>query len=148
MLTQLRCRVKEKCPLAEECLTKNVIYQAVVTTPQGKEFNVGLTATEFKTRYRNHLSSFKDPKKKNATELSKHIWRLKENNIEFTITWEIVARAKPYSNSKKKLQSLHHWEVLHPVRAASQFPKQKKRVNKHMPARQCIPVKTRIKPSL
>ena len=57
---------------------------------------------EFKTRYRNHLSSFKDPKKKNATELSKHIWRLKENNIEFTITWEIVARAKPYSNSNKK----------------------------------------------
>ena len=96
------CRVKAKCPLAEECLTKNVIYQAVVTTPHGKESYVGLTATEFKTRYRNHLSSFKDPKKKNATELSKHIWRLKENNIEFTITWEIVARAKPYSNSNKK----------------------------------------------
>ena len=39
------CRVKAKCPLAEECLTKNVIYQAVVTTPHGKESYVGLTAT-------------------------------------------------------------------------------------------------------
>ena len=44
------CRVKAKCPLAEECLTKNVIYQAVVTTPHGKESYVGLTATEFKTK--------------------------------------------------------------------------------------------------
>ena len=67
-----------------------------------KSLELHYTMIQFLINIYIHLSSFKDPKKKNATELSKHIWRLKENNMEVTITWEMVARAKPYSNSNKK----------------------------------------------
>ena len=40
---------------------------------------IGMTATTFKERYANHTSSFRH-KKRLKTELSKHIWKLKENN--------------------------------------------------------------------
>jgi hypothetical protein len=41
-----------------------------------------MTATTFKERYAYHTSSFRYKKDSNKTELSKHIWKLKENNIE------------------------------------------------------------------
>jgi hypothetical protein len=49
-------------------MTNNIIY-------------IGMTAaTTFKERYANHISSFRHKKDSNKTELSKHIWKLKENN--------------------------------------------------------------------
>lgn len=96
------CRSKTTCPLNGKCLTPNVIYQATVECDRGKETYIGLTADQFKSRFRNHTASFKDKRKKNATELSKHIWNLKDNNIDFTLTWKIVARASPYSNTSKR----------------------------------------------
>ena len=35
------CRKKEDCPLANQCLTKSIVYQATVTTEQGSECYVG-----------------------------------------------------------------------------------------------------------
>ena len=48
------CRNKTSCPLDGECRTSNIIYKATVTTEDKTETYVGLTANEFKTRYRNH----------------------------------------------------------------------------------------------
>ena len=42
------------------------------------EIYIGLTSTEFKSRYNNHTRLFREPKLRNETELSKHIWQLKE----------------------------------------------------------------------
>ena len=53
-----------------------VVYQATVTTGDEKETYVRLTATQFKARYRNHLMSFRHEKRRNETELSKHLWQL------------------------------------------------------------------------
>ena len=36
------------------------------------------------------------------TELSKHLWQLKEANKEFNITWKILAKAKSYTNLTKR----------------------------------------------
>ena len=55
-----------------------------------------MTETTFKTRYANHKQSFKHEKYKNQTELSKHIWSLKEQKIKYTISWNILQHAKPY----------------------------------------------------
>ena len=73
------CRAKNACPLQGECQTKAVIYQAAVTNKATKEVQtyVGLTENTFKTRYLNHTSSFRNKTKRNATKLSKHIWKLK-----------------------------------------------------------------------
>ena len=96
------CRKNMQCPLEGHCLAQNVVYQATVETSTNKETYVGLTQNEFKTRYRNHVASFKNNKLRNATELSKHIWSLKDNNLNYNIQWKILARAKPYTNANKR----------------------------------------------
>ena len=95
------CRSPAACPLKGNCLAKSVIYQAKVTSEHGTETYVGLTETEFKTRYNNHKNSFNNPNKKLSTELSKYIWQLKEKEAEFGIEWSIIGQAKPYSNISK-----------------------------------------------
>ena len=80
------CREPNKCPLNGQCLAKEVVYQATITTTESTETYVGLTATEFKTRWRNHQMSFKHESKKNDTELSKHLWQLKDQKKDFTIS--------------------------------------------------------------
>ena len=91
-----------KLPLNGECLQSGVIYQAEVTSENRKETYIGLTATEFKKRYSNHKTSFNDEKKKSATELSKHIWDLKNAKKDFSIKWRIITKANPYNPATKR----------------------------------------------
>ena len=98
------CRQKNTCPLDGNCLQSSVIYQATVTHRNSNktEAYIGLTENEFKTRYRNHTASFRHAKHKNSTELSKHIWNLKDNNIDHFISWRILSSNSPYSSSSKR----------------------------------------------
>lgn len=82
------CRQKNSCPLDGNCLQQPVIYQATVTRKDNNSTDsyIGLTANDFKTCYSNHTSSFRHAKHRNSTELSKHIWTLKDNNIGYSIT--------------------------------------------------------------
>ena len=96
------CRDKQSCPLSGDCLTQDVVYQATVESPMGKETYFGLSANQFKTRFRNHTASFRNESKRNATELSKNIWSLKDTKTEFTMTWKIMAHTRPYSNATKR----------------------------------------------
>ncbi|CAH3145138.1 unnamed protein product [Porites lobata] len=98
------CRQKNSCPLNGNCLQPAVIYQATVTRKDTNttETYIGLTANDFKTRYRNHMSSFRHAKNRNSTELSKHVWTLKENNINYSIAWRILSSHLPYNSSSKR----------------------------------------------
>ena len=96
------CRNRNDCPLQGECRQKEIVYQATVTTREEKETYVGLTATAFKTRWRNHQMSFKHEKKRYDTELSKYLWELKMKNEEFKVPWKILAKARAYSNLSKR----------------------------------------------
>ena len=88
------CRSKNLCPLDGACLTKNIIYEATVTTSSDNaRIYIGMTEHEFKTRYNNHKLSFKDRKHSLATVLSKHIWDLKDGNIDYEINWRVSACA-------------------------------------------------------
>ena len=60
---------------------------------------IGMTENEFKTRYNNHKLSFNDKKHLHDTVLSKHIWDLKDKNIDYAINWRIVKRAKAYKGN-------------------------------------------------
>ena len=66
------------------------------------ETYVGLTENEFKTRYRNHTSSFRHTKHRHSTELSKYIWTLKDGNIEHNISWKILSTSRAYNRSSKR----------------------------------------------
>ena len=98
------CRVKEECPLEMKCLEKSMIYQATVTRLDNgiTETYTGLCETDFKTRYRNHKTTLKHSDKRNSTELSKHVWMLKDNNIDHKITWRKLRSATAYNNNSKR----------------------------------------------
>ena len=98
------CRQKNNCPLNGNCLQSSVVYQATVTRNDNNtsETYIGLTETDFKTRHRNHTASFRHAKHKNSTELSKHIWTLKNDNIDHSISWRVLSSSSPYNGSSKR----------------------------------------------
>ena len=75
---ECNCRRKNECPLNGKCLQSNVIYQATVTSSTSIDTYVGLAAN-FEERYRNHMTSLRHSRRRNETELSKHIWNLKHS---------------------------------------------------------------------
>ena len=90
------CRTKEECPLAggtTSCRIQNVIYKAEIKTDKERKTYIGLTSSEFKKRVSAHKTDFKHKKYKESTKLSKY-WDLKENNINFKISWKIVKKGQ------------------------------------------------------
>ena len=91
------CRNKTNCPLQGKCQTKSVIYKADVTQEKGTVHSyIGLTEHTFKTRWYNHCQSFKHKKYETSTELSKLIWKLKDEGTQYTITWKIITKCQVY----------------------------------------------------
>ena len=100
------CRVKDQCPLQGNCQSECVVYKAAVTNmPSGDiQHYIGATAPPFKQRFANHLTSFRHERYENSTELSKHMWNLKRQEIDTSITWSVLAKAPVYSAASKKCQ--------------------------------------------
>ena len=98
-------RKKTECPVENTCLQEGVVYQATIRRGDGKvDTYIGLTATSFKERWRNHKSNFKTRNPKNATALSKHIWKLEDQGTNFELSWKIVSRAKPFNHVTNRCQ--------------------------------------------
>ena len=100
-------RHRNNCPLSGECLTKNLLYGATLSSDlrnyQEKKYR-GITYNEFKEREGCHGNTFRDEQQKNKTELSKEVWRIKENGGQYSIKWEIIGQYHPYKPSTKKCQ--------------------------------------------
>ena len=96
------CRNKADCPLRGECLTKAVIYKASVSCNGVCKSYIGLSGGPFKERFRNHVKSFKHERYETETELSKHVWKLKRKQRNYTIKWEIMKRSN--TNRRKSGQ--------------------------------------------
>jgi hypothetical protein len=91
------CRKKDMCPVDGKCLEEGVVYQAVVKREDGlTDSYVGLTENSFKDRWTKHKSSFRTRNPKNASGLSRYIWNLEDQNIQYEMEWKIISRAKPY----------------------------------------------------
>ena len=89
----------EACPMRGECCRDKITYQATVTrsdTGQTSTYT-GLSEPSFKFRYNNHKSSFNLRHKAEDTELSKYIWKLKDENICYKLTWQKLGRAQSYN---------------------------------------------------
>ena len=61
------------------------------------ECKCSLLHTFIKARFGGHKSSFKYESRRKETTLSKYIWELKKENVPYTISWKILARAQPFS---------------------------------------------------
>ena len=105
------CRKPAECPMDGNCLKESVIYQATVTTEDNNppQTYVGLTENSFKTRYSNHKTSLCNSNKRFSTELSKHIWHLRDNKVNFKVTWKILKQAAPYNPASNRC-NLCLWE--------------------------------------
>ena len=103
------CRMPQKCPLDGNCQIKSVIYKAAVTSNHDIKEYIGLCETTFKSRFNNNKSLFNHEHKRKETALSKHIWNLKDNKIEYNIKWTILKRCHSYTNVTKQCQ-LCLWE--------------------------------------
>ena len=113
-ITKCYCRDRNSCPLSNICLTSSVVYQTTVTKSDTnkKQTYVGHTEGKFKTRFNTHTSSFRNPKYKHATELSKYVWNLKEKEISYSIKWRILKKCKSYSNKTKRCNLCLHEKFL------------------------------------
>ena len=88
------CRSHNQCPMQGNCLQANVVYKADITATDNNETKtyIGVTANEFKTRFRNHTKSINSKKYQNETELSKYIWQLRDSNRPHKIKWGIIKK--------------------------------------------------------
>ena len=102
-----RGEYRGNCPLNGECQTKNVLYEASITSTlrnyEEKKYK-GITYNAFKTRLVNHEKDFRDVKYKNSTELSKEVWRIKDLGGQYEIKWRIISQHPPYNPSSKRCQ--------------------------------------------
>ena len=110
------CRDKEKCPLPGKVHHKSVICEADVSTTNSRRTYIGLASNTFKTWYTVHKSTCTKREIESSTELSKHIWKLKEEHTPFETSWKIVKQTKPYSPSTKRC-NLCLWEKYYIITA-------------------------------
>ena len=96
------CMKKHECPLDGNCLVTNTIYEASLTSDKPGYQNkiyIGQAETSFKTRYSNHKKSFNSERYKNETELSKEVWKLKNESFTPKIKWRTIKRCVPFNRN-------------------------------------------------
>ena len=103
------CRDKAECPLPGRCTIESVCYRADVTRLDtgAVETYTGVTKDSFKKRYSGHKSSFNNKKYEHSTTLSSYVWKLKNENVPYRVSWDILSR------QSCSLQSCHqHLQVM------------------------------------
>ena len=93
------CRNKNNYPLDEKCCIVLYALNAAVST--SNQTNTYFCSAEgyFESRYNNHTLSFRSHRYKHHTQLSKHVWPLKDSNTEFKLKWRIKTKGMPYKGS-------------------------------------------------
>ena len=106
--TAQACNCKKfECPVKDQkltCRTESVIYEATVKAEDNSEEEktyIGLTGMEFKQRHYQHRHDFQNENKRESTELSKHIWKLKDKNINYNIRWKIIKQVPKIKNGNQ-----------------------------------------------
>ena len=95
---ECNCRKRDECSLNGACLTESIIYKASVSAKNlPTKYYYGVTEGDFKTRWRNHKTSFTNANYKNVTELSHYIWEIRDqhgiSHDDINISWGIEQRS-------------------------------------------------------
>ena len=88
------------CPLGGKCISeRNIVYTCKVTRLDDNTYETytGLTDNTFKQRYYGHNNDFSKRKNRKKTMLSKYIWFLKDNNIQYDLSWGVLGKAKSFN---------------------------------------------------
>ena len=95
------CQKKEQCPLDGNCRVSSIVYKGSVTVDNNVQHYLGSTEPEFKVRMRNHNSAFKHRRKKADSELSKYIWKVKDEGKTYNIKWSVFRHASAYQGGAR-----------------------------------------------
>ena len=111
MLPSLRAQI---CFRNGNCLQSSVINQATIKCHDKNtcETCIRLTENVFKTRLRNDTASFCHAKHRNSTELSKHIWTLKDSNIDHFVSWRIISPCSSYNSKRCNLRVREKYLII------------------------------------
>ena len=77
----------------------NSIYQAHITTPDGRVESYTGCSKEFHGRWLQHRRSFNNREAKQTTA-SNYVWNLKDAGTPFDIKWTIRDKAPPFNPNK------------------------------------------------
>ena len=103
------------CIMGGKCVPGNVIYQGAVTRKDtgNTDFYTGLSEPSWKLRYGNHKQNFKVDTQKNrtATCLAKHIWMLKDKNVDYTLKFKQLAQASAFNTAVLKGKGAQWQEI-------------------------------------
>ena len=106
---------KHECPVPGACNENGVIYQAKVTTSDGKmESYVGL-AKNFKKRYPKHKKALSDRNADGQTTLSGYVWDRRDKKLNPVITWRYLEKHIPDFNpvsGKCKLCTREKFQIV------------------------------------
>ena len=88
----------KQCPVPGDCMAKGVVYGAEVTdlATGEKETYTGLTDVTVRDRIGKHESNCRH-RDQPGTRLSAHVWKLKDKDHPYDITWQILSRASGYN---------------------------------------------------
>ena len=100
--SECNCNNQDNCPLDGQCRIKCIVYKATVTSTDGEKIYFGTSDPEFKKRERNHRKAFRNRQYENDSELSKYIWKIKDDNLNYTVKWDIEKRCSPYRSGSRK----------------------------------------------
>ena len=90
------CPPNADCPLENQCLQSCLVYNALVKSVKGDFNYIGICAGDFKARLNVHNTSFRHRDYPASTVLSNYIWTLKDEKIDYSISWSIKSLAFPY----------------------------------------------------
>ena len=94
------CQISKKadCPIPGKCNQNGAVYEAKVSTSDGKiESYVGL-AKNFKKRWPKHKKTLKNRNADGQTTLSKYVWRKRDEGLNPQITWHFLEKNVPDFN--------------------------------------------------
>ena len=76
------------------------IVEITFANPSNREFYAGVTARRFKDRLYEHRTSFNQRKEK-PTKLSDHVWKLKDQDEPYSVSWWVIDRGRDYNPTTK-----------------------------------------------
>ena len=88
--------------LNDECLIQCLVYKATSTISNNSFVYYRTFKVKFKTRYSNYTKSFRHHERVNQTELSKHLWNLKNHGFNNSLLWETHKKALPHQCFPKR----------------------------------------------
>ena len=79
------------------------MYKATVTAPRKPERHYfGLSEPPFKQRYNRHMYDLRHEEHRQSTALSKYVWDLKDEKVDFDVKWSVHAKAAPYKCGSRR----------------------------------------------